>query len=157
VIRRESGGGPRIDPQNQLRWKAVTSTVKIGGTERLLRDADAPWIRQAVEPSTRISELPCVRVFIQTGNVNLDLQTQNCEGGTGGGGQPPSPEEEEILSLWNMEGLSSAHFTARQVTNFVEHVRRILRSSRHRSGRPGKANIQKPSFGKGSDGRHQKR
>ena len=38
-------------------------------------------------------------------------------------------EEEEILSLWNMEGLSSAPFTARQVTNFVDHVRCILRSS----------------------------
>jgi hypothetical protein len=157
VIRRESGGGARIDPQNQLRCKAMTSTVKIGGTERLLRDADAPWIRQAVEASTRIGALPCVRVFIQTGNVDLNLQTPNCGGETQGGGQPPSPEEEEILSLWNMEGLSSAPFTARQVTNFVDHVRRILRSSRHRSGRPGKSSIQKPSFGKGSDGRHQKR
>jgi len=134
------------------------STVKIGGTERLLRDADAPWIRQAVEASERIAELPCVRVFIQTGNVSLNLQTPNCGGGeTGGGDQPPSPEEEEILSLWNQEGLSSARFTARQVTNFVDSVKRILRSSRHRSGRPGKSSIQKPSFGKGSDGRHQKR
>jgi hypothetical protein len=134
------------------------STVKIGGTERLLRDADAPWIRQAVEASDRIGELPCVRVFIQTGNVNLNLQTPNCGGGrTGGGDQPPSPEEEEILSLWNMEGLSSAPFTARQVTNFVDRVRRILRSGRHRSARPTKSSSQRPSFGKGSDGRNQKR
>jgi len=59
------------------------STVKIAGTERLLRDADAPWIRQAVEASARIGELPCVRVFIQTGNVSMNLQTPNCGGGTG--------------------------------------------------------------------------
>jgi hypothetical protein len=51
------------------------STIKIGGTERLLRDADATWIRQAVEASARIGELPCVRVFIQTGNVKLNLQS----------------------------------------------------------------------------------
>jgi hypothetical protein len=112
------------------------STIKIGGTERLLRDADAPWIRQAVEASARIGEPACVRVFIQTGSVKLNLQTPNCGGGTGGGGRPPNLEEAEILRLWNMQGLSSARFTAREVTDFVDRVRRILRSSRHRSERP---------------------
>jgi len=134
------------------------STVKIGGTERLLRDADAPWIRQAVEASERIAELPCVRVFIQTGNVSMNLQTPNCGGGTGGGGRPPNPEEEEILRLWNREGLSSARFTARQITDFVDHVRRILRSSRHRSQRSATVpSTQMPSLGRGSDGPNQKR
>ena len=110
------------------------STVKIGATERLLRDAGAPWIRQAVEASARLGELPCVRVFIRTGNVNMNLQSPNCGGGTGGGDRPPNPEEAEILKLWNMEGLSGARFTARQVTDFVDHVRHILRH--HRSERP---------------------
>lgn len=119
-----------------IRKTRVAGTVKIGGTERLLRDADAPWIREAVEASARIGELPCVRVLIRTGNVKLNLQTRSCGGETGTGGRPPNPEEAEILRLWNMEGLSSARFTARHVTDFVDHVRRILRSSRHRSERP---------------------
>jgi hypothetical protein len=43
--------------QYHLQWLSQ-STIKIGGTERLLRDAHAPWIRQAVEASARIGERP---------------------------------------------------------------------------------------------------
>jgi len=134
------------------------STVKIAGTERLLRDADAPWIRQAIEASARIGELTLRARLYPNRECQYEPADPQLRRRDRGGGRPPNPEEEEILRLWNREGLNSARFTARQVTDFVDHVRRILRSSRHRSRRSATVpSTQMPSLGRGSDGPNQKR
>ena len=102
------------------------STISIGGAERPLAIADVGWIGRAFEAHEHTGELPCVRVRIRGGNVDLTLQTPNCEARTGGGGRPPSHEEAEISRLWNMQGLSSTRFTAAQVADFVDRVKHVL-------------------------------
>jgi hypothetical protein len=103
------------------------STISIGGAERSLAVADAGWIGRAFDAHKQAGELPCVRVMIRGGNVDLTLQTLNCAAATGRGGRPPSSDEAEISRLWNMEGLSSMRFAADQVAAFVERVRHLLR------------------------------
>jgi hypothetical protein len=103
------------------------STISIGGAERPLAVADAGWIGRAFDAHKQAGELPCVRVMIRGGNVDLTLQTLNCAAATGRGGRPPSGDEAEISRLWNMEGLSSMRFAADQVAAFVERVRHLLR------------------------------
>ena len=102
------------------------STISIGGAERPLAVADAGWIGRAFDAHERSGKLPCVRVMIRGGNVDLTLQTVNCAAGTAPGGRPPSSAEAEISRLWNMEGLSSTRFAADQVAAFVERVRNLL-------------------------------
>jgi hypothetical protein len=102
------------------------STISIGEAERPLAIADVGWIGRAFEAHEHAGELPCVRVMIRGGNVDLTLQTPNCVARTGGGGRPPSHEEAEISRLWNMQGLSSTRFTAAQVADFVDRVKHVL-------------------------------
>ena len=123
VIRRGSGNGARIDSSQRPRM----STISIGGAERPLAIADVGWIGRAFEAHEHTGELPCVRVRIRGGNVDLTLQTLNCAAHTGGGGRPPSHEEAEISRQWNMEGLSSTRFSARQVADFVDRLKHLLR------------------------------
>jgi hypothetical protein len=103
------------------------STLSIGEAERPLAVADAGWIARAFDAHAHAGELPCVRVKIRAGNVDMILQTPNCAAGTGGGGRPPSRDEAEISRLWNLQGLSSTRFTAAQVAAFVECVGHLLR------------------------------
>jgi hypothetical protein len=103
------------------------STISIGGAERPLAVADAGWIVAAFETHAHAGELPCVRVTIRAGNVDMNLRTANCAAASGGGGRPPSREEAEISRLWNMEGLSGTRFSAAQVAAFVECVGHLLR------------------------------
>jgi len=71
--------------RDELRWKAGMSTVR---SEDRAAAADADAVDQtAVEASERIAELPCVRVFIQTGNVSLNLQTPIAAAANRGGDQ----------------------------------------------------------------------
>jgi hypothetical protein len=103
------------------------STISIGGAERPLAVADAGWIGRAFDAHEHAGELPCVRVRIRAGKVDMNLQTSNCAAGASGGGRPPSREEAEISRFWNMEGLSSMRFSARQVVDFVDRVKGLLR------------------------------
>jgi len=103
------------------------STISIGGAERPLAIADAGWIGRAFDAHKHSGELPCVRVMIRGGNVDLTLQTLNCAAAAGPGGRPPSSDEAEISRLWNMEGLSSTRFAAEQVASFDERERHQLR------------------------------
>ena len=103
------------------------STISIGGTERPLAIADRGWIGRAFEAQTQNGVAPCVRILIRAANVDLTLQTPTCGAGTSASGRPPSREEAEISRLWNMQGLSSARFTASQVADFVAGVTRLLR------------------------------
>ena len=103
------------------------STISIGGAARPLAVADARWIGRTFDAHAHVGELPCVRVMIRAGNVDMKLQTPNCAAGSGGGGRPPSREESEISRVWNMEGLSSTRFTAAQVAAFVECLGHLLR------------------------------
>ena len=101
------------------------NTIAIGGAERPLGDADPTWIRHQFEEATRRCSLPCVRVAINTSQENIALQTPSCPT-AGGGGRSPNSSEAEILRLWHIEGLSSLQFTARQVIDFVDRVKRLI-------------------------------
>src|ERR1700730_11092557 len=103
------------------------STINIGGAEGPLAVSDAGGGGRAFDADKQAGELPCVRVMIRGGNVDLTLQTLNCAAATGRGGRPPSSDEAEISRLWNMEGLGRIGFAADQVAVFVERVRHLLR------------------------------
>ena len=57
------------------------STLSIGEAERPLAVADAGWIARAFDAHAHAGELPCVRVKIRTGNVDMILQTPKLRSG----------------------------------------------------------------------------
>jgi hypothetical protein len=101
------------------------NTISVGAAERPLTDADPAWIRQQFNESLRKGGLPCVRVVVQTSNLNLVLQIRNCSAG-GVGSRPPNGHEHEVLNLWSMEGLNNVPFSERAVVDFVARVKRLI-------------------------------
>jgi hypothetical protein len=102
------------------------SNITIAGTSRPLRDANPAWINEQFHASLRSGRPPCVRVDIQAGDLRMVLQTPTCPA-SGGGGRMPNSEERKIFDLWNTEGLNNSKFTPREVIDFLERLRHIIR------------------------------
>lgn len=103
------------------------NTISIGGAHRPLADADSSWIqRQFSDAARNGGGLPCVHVSIQTSTLHMSLSTPTCPA-SGGGGRRPTAGEAEILNLWTMEGLTHVPFTPREVVDFVDRVKRLVR------------------------------
>lgn len=84
------------------------STIKIGGNQRSLHEADPQWINQQINRRRREGQPVCVQVSISSGGANLRLATPTCAGTGGGGGRRPNRLESEILELWEKLGLNQA-------------------------------------------------
>jgi hypothetical protein len=99
------------------------STITIGSATKELKDADSAWI--ASQLNGRKHEGPvCVRVRINTADVDISLSSGGCAGGGRGGGRQPNGKESELIDLWNRRSLGQAEFSTGELVSFVNSIRR---------------------------------
>jgi hypothetical protein len=95
--------------------------IKINENEREVRDADANWINEQINRRRREGVVVCVRVSIESNNVNLLLSTPACTTGRGIA-RPLSLEEQRILALWEQHHLNSDGFAGGNVVSFLKQI-----------------------------------
>ena len=96
--------------------------VQIGNDERDLRDVVVGWLRSSLEELRRSGAAACVRVRIDEGNVDMSLATMDCPGGEGG--RPFRGEEKKIFEEWRRHRLDTAHFTPRDLEEFLAALKK---------------------------------
>lgn len=99
-------------------------TIQIGNDERSLDEASPQWITQEINGRRRDGLFVCVRVHINTADVQMTLSTPGCSGA--GGGRPPTKREASILDLWREANLNDGDFTAGNVVSFLSRLNRYI-------------------------------
>lgn len=100
--------------------------ISINHETRPLDQADANWITRQVNGRREDGSSVCVRISIQSPNINVALATPGCPSGGCGGGRPPNNGERDILDLWERHKLNQSDFPAGQLVAFVGQVLRLL-------------------------------
>jgi hypothetical protein len=101
------------------------NTITIGSDTKLLAAADSYWITSEIHGRSRDGQTVCVRVRIETNDVDLHLATPAC-GGVRGRGKQLNDRESAIFDLWCRQHLDSSAFNAGNAVAFVEQVKRLL-------------------------------
>jgi hypothetical protein len=94
--------------------------VRIGNTEKELRDVRESWINEQLKRRRRDEGYICVQVIIDKPPLNMVLSTPNCSGN--GGGRPPNTREQEVFDLWERHKLSSSDFTGGNLVAFLKQI-----------------------------------
>jgi hypothetical protein len=95
--------------------------IRIGDSERILRDADENWINQQINRRHQAGEQVCVRVFVENNSVNMVLSTCECPD-EGRGGRPPNVQEKRIFDLWDKVGLNKPKFHGGNLIAFLKRI-----------------------------------
>jgi hypothetical protein len=99
--------------------------IRIGDEERRYDPADAQWIAQQIARRRTDGVTPCVRVTINTGDMNIALTTPGCAS-SGRGGRIPTPQENVIFDLWQQRGLNDPDFAPGNIIAFLQQMRRAF-------------------------------
>lgn len=95
--------------------------VRIGDSERELRDATPPWINEQINRRRADGISVCVQVLIDSSPLNLTLSTPDCSRG-GSGGRPLNQQESKIVSLWEKLHLNKQDFTGGNLVAFLKQI-----------------------------------
>jgi hypothetical protein len=105
---------------SKLRKDEAMIRVVIGGIERRLGEASPQWINEQIN-RRRADNVPiCVRILINTPDLNVTLATSDCA--SGGGSRPPNPHEAKILSLWEHFHLNQQDFSGGNLVAFLKKI-----------------------------------
>jgi hypothetical protein len=103
------------------------NTISIGNESRPLEQADPEWITQQIQRRRQDAASVCVRVQINSSDLNISFATTpSCASSGGGGGRPPNAREREVLDLWAKHGLTDPQFSPGGVVAFVKQVLRLI-------------------------------
>jgi len=95
--------------------------VQIGDEKKNLEDVQPRWIHEQLARRRRDNPSVCVRVWIQTPQVNFVLSTPDCPP-LGWGGVSLNPREQEIFDLWKKRGLKEPDFEGNDLWAFLKQV-----------------------------------
>lgn len=97
--------------------------VRIGESERELRDATPQWIQEQLNRRRADGISICVQVLIDSHQVNLALSTPNCLRNVGGsGGRPLNSHESNTVSMWEKLHLNTQEFTGGNLIAFLKQI-----------------------------------
>lgn len=102
--------------------------LKIGTTSRNFNnigEIDENWITRQIADLRNNTILPCIRVSIEEGSVNLFLATQGCAS-SGGGSRLPNREESRIFDLWREMKLDGENLQPGILVAFFKRIRNII-------------------------------
>ncbi len=100
------------------------TTVKIGGDERLLSDADPQWVEREIN-GRRHDGLPVtVVVIVQANDAELCLMAP--PRGGGGGSRHFTTRELAVIEAWEQNGLNGADFSAGSLIAFLRRLAHLL-------------------------------
>ncbi len=98
--------------------------VRIGDSERLLREANESWINQQINNRRQSGKKICIRVFIEEESVNMVLSTCDCLGqGSSGRPRPHNLTEKKIFDLGYELGLDKPNFHGGSVIAFLKQLK----------------------------------
>jgi hypothetical protein len=95
--------------------------IRIGDSERALRDAEESWINQQINRRRQAGDQVCVRVFVENNSVNMVLSTCECPE-EGGRGRPPNVQEKRIFDLWDKLSLNKPKFQGGNLIAFLKQI-----------------------------------
>ena len=98
--------------------------VSVNGAERDNREVTVPWLREHIEPMRNQGLPVCVKVTIESGEIDMILSTPSCAS-LGSGNRPPRPKEKEIFELWDKRGLNSDNFNVGQLNAFLNQIKNL--------------------------------
>lgn len=101
------------------------NAITIATETRPLDQADPDWITRQINGRRNDGIDVCVRIQINTSDLNLSFATLSCAS-SGGGGRAPTPRESAVLALWNKHHLNERNFAAGNVVAFVKELRRLI-------------------------------
>jgi hypothetical protein len=94
--------------------------VRIGNTEKELRDVRESWINEQLSRRRRDEESLCVQVTIDKPPLNMVLSTPGCSGS--GGGRAPNARERRIFDLWEKFKLNGSDFKGGNLIAFLKQI-----------------------------------
>ncbi len=101
--------------------------VKIGVSElrfESVREIDNNWISQQIRLQRSNGHMPCIRVVIHQGSVNMVLATLGCP--NGGGFRQPNRDEEKVFEIWKDLGLNHQDLNEHKLIVFFQRIRRFF-------------------------------
>jgi hypothetical protein len=101
----------------------VSINISINGQPR--DGIDEPWITRTINGLRHEGNAVCVRVKVQTDDVDIVVTAGLCDGGTGGG-RRPRPREEGLLKQWAECDLNHADF---ELGHLIRCLKRLERAS----------------------------
>jgi hypothetical protein len=114
---------------SRLRAKSLEqtmNTISIGNESRSLEQADPEWITQQIQRRRQDAASVCVRIQINSPDLNISFATPSCASSGRGGGRPPNAREREVLDLWAKHGLNDQQFSPGSVVAFVKQALRLI-------------------------------
>lgn len=96
--------------------------VRIGDSERELNNVSERWINEQINRRKRDGLSICVRVLINTDQLNLSLATTGCSQ-SAVQGRAPNRFENEIFDLWEKKGLNNENFTGCNLIAFLKQLK----------------------------------
>lgn len=94
--------------------------VCIGSSERTLNDVTENWVREQIGRRRSANEEICLRVIINTSELNLHLSTPGC--GRAEGRRVPNPLERRIADSWERHRMNEDEFASHAVMSFLAEV-----------------------------------
>lgn len=99
-------------------------TIRIGDSERTMRDATEGWITEQVRRQRTNGNVVCVQVTVKTDDLDLVAATVNCP--RIGGSRQPRPHEARIFELWHDRGMDDPKFGPGNLIAFLKHLERLI-------------------------------
>lgn len=96
--------------------------VRIGDSERELRDATPQWVNEQINRRRADGLSVCVQVVIRSGPLDITLVTPTCPGTGGGGGRHLNRHEKDVVSLWKRLHLDTQDFTGGNLVAFLRQI-----------------------------------
>jgi hypothetical protein len=105
--------------------EVATATIRIGGEEREVAEADPSWVAQQIDRRRGDGQRVCVEVRIRKRGCDVRLVTPQCASG-GGGGRAPNCDEQEIIDLWKRNHLLAPDYSPGNVIAFLKQLGKHL-------------------------------
>lgn len=99
----------------------MTIKVTIGTSERNIDDIGPNWITDQINRRRKDGVQICVRISINTPNLNLSLATPGCAK-SAGGGRAPNPQEKEVFDMWDKFNLNTQDFSPGNLVAFLKQL-----------------------------------
>ncbi len=98
--------------------------VQIAGVEQELSALSKSWLHEQIRNRQRDGVQVCVRVFVQTPEIDIVLSSGECPRGPGGG-RAPKLEEKRIFDIWDQMELNTAPVHSGKLVAFLNRIKEL--------------------------------
>ena len=100
-------------------------TVTVAGIEQSLEGLSESWLHEQTRRRQKAGEPVCVRVVVNTSDINVGVSSGACPAGPGGS-RRPNAKEQQILDLWSHFGLGHGDLNSGKLVAFLQRLRSLV-------------------------------